>query len=228
MNIILKDLVDEHRLFLAALDIFSQSAASTHFDSRLRGPLFRALSSFLNFLEKEHHGKEEDILFPILDEGSIADLGGVKCALYFTPRVLETGSLNSYRTLREAMGLPEALQPPPGSSFRGRMFAKKSMLTVPLEDHILGAAAAKWILGLEQKPAPEIASALKHYAHFLRGHIKREDDCLFPQCERSLKEAAANAYREKARRWNQERAVGEQIKAIEAQLEGLKELLHRD
>lgn len=228
MNAILKDLGDEHQLFLAALDIFPQSAASVHFDSRLRGPLFQALRNFFRFLEKEHHGKEEDILFPILDEGNIADLGGVKCALYFTPRVLETGSLNSYRTLWEAMGLPEALQPPPAPSFRGRMFEKKSMLTVPLEDHILGAAAAKWILSLERNPGAEIASALKHYANFLRGHIKREDDCLFPQCERSLKEASAKLYQEKAHRWNQERAVETQIKEIQAQLAGLREILHRD
>lgn len=107
--------------------------------------------------------------------------GGVKCAIFFTPRVLNAvGWPDSYHQMKQSLN-PIEKEVDDLSPFRKKVFETKSMLSIPVEDHMLGAAAMREIFR-----SPNYPRLMDQFAGLLFDHIQREEDCLFEVCEREL------------------------------------------
>lgn len=207
MQQVLADLYEEHRVFLAVLGVLEKMNAEQLFVAKDK------IRRFLEFVEHEHHGKEENLLFPIIDEEKVPECGGANCILFFGPRVIDRGIFNSFDRLKESIGYVTYTPIELNSELRSRVFAKKSMLTVPMEDHILGSRAAKKILdGLDAREEG-VPDLLRAYASFLRDHIEREDRCLFLQVER-LKTPKILSYTSAAEEWDAIRKTKKQLNEL--------------
>lgn len=185
------NLTKEHDFFLKFLEL-KETNPSQFYDLN-RWELFASI------LEKNHHEKEESFLFPYLIPTDALNAGGIKCATFFTPRVLSAGGWpDSYHELIKYLNLTtlmhEELNP-----FRKLIFDQKSMLMIPIEDHILGAIAIRQIfLRKNDHKLMNLFSAL------LKDHIEREEECLYPLCEKVLSNEQKNIFTERAKHFNDE------------------------
>lgn len=142
----------------------------------------------IHFVENEHHPLEELELFPFLQKQSCLSQGGPRCGLYMGLRL----ELNPLTTMQEHLKKLYAK-----TSFRPKDYpvpdwlTAQSPLSIPFEEHVIGADLAQSLLFLLE---PENTSLHKEffaqlygdYCHLLRLHIDKEDNCLFILCERVL------------------------------------------
>ena len=72
-----EDLVEEHHAVLVALKILGKVAAAIgEKDGQAPGHLEQLLDFFKGFVDRCHHGKEEDVLFPELERRGVRRDGG--------------------------------------------------------------------------------------------------------------------------------------------------------
>lgn len=163
----------EHQVFLDFLRL--KDTNPSQFYDRNRWKILNLL------LEKIHHEKEESFLFPYLLQIDALKSGGVKCATFFTPRVLNAVDWpDSYHQMKQSLN-PFEKEVDDLSPFRKKVFETKSMLSIPVEDHMLGAVAMREIFR-----SPNYLRLMDQFAGLLFDHIQREEDCLFEVCEREL------------------------------------------
>jgi len=72
-----QDLIEEHHAVLVALKILEKVAAAIGAkDGQAPGHLTQLLDFFKGFVDRCHHGKEEDVLFPELERRGVKREGG--------------------------------------------------------------------------------------------------------------------------------------------------------
>lgn len=194
------DLDQEHRLFLRVLD-------------RERDAPNQSTIALLGELLEIHHRKEEELLFPLLFGSPALEAGGPKCTTFFTPRVM--GSVDwpeAFQALRGSLRDRFAEKKP--SPLLEQALERGSMLRIPLEDHALGAVARQEMLALRDSAA--LPSLFAKFSAFLRDHIQREDECLFPLFAKELSLEQLEAYREKARAADERLGAARLMKALAA------------
>lgn len=159
----------------------------------------RALESFFFLLENVHHRKEEELLFPLLFGRQSLEVGGPKCMTFFTPRVLGAGCSDGFRPLAEKLGFER--NESSLNDFRKSVFGTNSMLKIPVEDHLLGARATHELLACLRLDPPNLREAAElflGFERFLRGHIQREEECLFRLFQRELSAAELGQFQRDA------------------------------
>ena len=142
------------------------------------------------FVEKIHHGKEEEILFPALAEVEILKQGGPKCVLFMGLRIEHQFG---EKVLSQAKSLN--IPPPQLRAFVKNQIDLTTPLSIPLSEHITGY----YSISLMQHFANEIQNgntsayldfkscALRHL-EMLHYHIRKEDECLFIRARQLLSE----------------------------------------
>lgn len=199
----LLSLTREHEIFLDFLKLRITSPSQFYDLNR-----WKVLAILL---EKFHHEKEECLLFPSLINTDALKAGGVKCATFFTPRVLSAGGWpDSYHELAKKLEISAAAFLP-STSFREIVFTQKNMLSIPIEDHILGAAAIKKIIDKNGDH-----QTMDLFSHLLKDHIEREEDCLYPLCEKRLTEEQKTNFMEQTKDFDTKNQVNNLLEKLMA------------
>ncbi|MGZ3773891.1 MAG: hypothetical protein ACXVCY_03295 [Pseudobdellovibrionaceae bacterium] len=146
------------------------------------------VKDLIHFVEKEHHVLEEESLFPLVKDQSFLCKGGPRCS-YFMGLRLDYNIEDEYRSLLKKFFTK--------TSFRPRAYpvpswmTKQSPLSIPFEEHVLGAEIAESLLYLTEQPTSDLytefyESFYESYCRLLRLHIDKEDHCLFIMCEQNM------------------------------------------
>lgn len=142
----------------------------------------------IHFVEQEHHPLEELELFPFLRTQRCLHEGGPRCTFFMGVR-LELDPLgvmqNHLKTFYTKTSFRPKNYPVPD------WLTLQSPLSIPFEEHVIGADLAQSILFLLE---PENAHLHQEffkllyddYCRLLKMHIDKEDGCLFIMCERVL------------------------------------------
>jgi hemerythrin-like domain-containing protein len=195
----MQDLTAEHAAILRFLDEAERNGV----------PAGEKLAAFFFFLEKIHHRKEEEALFPLLFGTEALQVGGPMCMTFFTPRVIGASWPESYRELLRV--LPEGDAPLGPGEFRRKVFETGSMLRIPIEDHVAGARAAQLVL---EAQGAERERVFRMLANLLRDHIRREEECLFALFRRVLTREQREAYADGAAKIDEELGTAARIRDL--------------
>lgn len=146
------------------------------------------VEELVHFVEKVHHPLEEDELFPEINKKNFAPQGGPRCTFFMGMRILmnpmERMKQNLDYFYRKAnfqptpYNLPEWLTP-------------QNPLSVPFEEHVVGAAIAEGLLFLNARKGSDLYNEFfdlfySDYSSLIKSHIDKEDNCLFIMCEQAL------------------------------------------
>lgn len=167
MKDLLKTLREEHRWLLEKLDD--------------KG----SIAEIIDFLEKVHHPKEEQLLFPYMAAQPRLKQGGPRCSHFMGLRLELAPHLQAKKRLEEftaSIGVTMEPLPPPV------WLTPQCPLSIPMEEHELChnlARALRWLfnhdLTSEQTRMKE--QLISDFQSLLRTHIDKEDTCLFVLCE---------------------------------------------
>ena len=170
---IIQHLVDEHKdvaRLISNLDqLLSESPSSWDLAH------LNLLMNFIPvFVEQLHHGKEEDILFPLLAENPALNQGGPQCT-FFMGMKLNRDPVNP---IFDVMGRPATKHP---KVMIDQILKNQSPLRIPIEEHQAGAAAIHFLKSrLQQNLVDEtFARMLQNYRQLLQSHMDKENKCLF-------------------------------------------------
>lgn len=178
----------EHKNIKMGLDFFRtllykmESDKSCDIDT-----LVACLDFFKFYADKYHHGKEEDILFPLASKKGLIQGGGPKCTLFFQ-HYIEHNHLE--QVLESVENYEEEIPEYEWKSILAPIIESGSPLSVPLEEHKMGyysmqlmtkelekfKSGKNWDMSLFLKTAHT-------YLQMLDLHIRKEDECLFPRLE---------------------------------------------
>lgn len=171
MSALVKHLMKEHQDILALLceleliaksDVATADAATTYFEQvRLKIVQLREL------VEVAHHAAEEKVLFPALLSAGFVNQSGPHCTQFLQVR-FDWDHVALAKQLAAVHGEP--FERPIDSSF----------LSIPLEEHVAGAALSRAIERCTQTGEKNaIIRLVYEYVSLLRLHIRKEDECLF-------------------------------------------------
>lgn len=204
-------------------DLSTEHQAFVEFLNKCEKNLFnitkQQFDSFAFLLESVHHKKEEDFLFPMLEQTKVPNQGGPKCSTYFTPRVFGAVWKEPFRDLQEHLSSAGPIQTEDLTPFRQKIWAANSMLKIPLEDHIWGARAVHQLkLALENRSGnPEKPAQLfAKFSTFLKDHMQREDECLFQLFNEALTWEQKQSYINRARAFEEKAETGRLLQSISA------------
>lgn len=181
-NDIFTDLHKEHltiQSFLSKFEKISHYLSSKKINDT---QYFRNSLDFIrNYVGKYHHAKEEDILFPFVENLKMLKNGGPKCTLFYDMfmqsdyknKVIAEHKKYSFKEYRPSQNVK-------------KIIAAKSPLEIPLEDHESGY----YLLESMYVECDKIDSYSKHdraqlsklslwYQDMLHQHIRKEEECLF-------------------------------------------------
>ncbi|WP_413294685.1 hypothetical protein ACLSU7_06180 [Bdellovibrio sp. HCB185ZH] len=168
MKDLLKKLREEHQLILHMLDHESDFV------------------KILDFVEKVHHPKEEQELFPGVANEPWLSHGGPLCTYYrgiqleFSPIQQVKAKLEKYY----ADGGPRC-----NDYAMPSWCTPQNPLSIPMEEHAFGHELSHAIRYLCSEQGAKLYGKYfkifkQDYEDFLRQHIAKEDGCLFKMCER--------------------------------------------
>lgn len=142
----------------------------------------------LHYVENEHHPLEEQELFPHIKDQPFLCKGGARCS-YFMGLRLDFDTTKDDRALLGNFYSEASyqLRPYPIPIW----LSSQSPLSMPFDEHVLGAELAGSILFLLNQSESALyeeffASLYRSYCRLLRVHIDKEDNCLFIMCEQNL------------------------------------------
>ncbi len=170
---IIQHLIDEHKdvaRLISNLDTLLSEAPSSWDPGYLN-----LLMNFIPiFVEQLHHGKEEDILFPLLAQSPALNQGGPQCT-FFMGMKLNRDPVNP---IFDVMGRPASKHP---KEVIDQILKNQSPLRIPIEEHQAGAAAIHFLKSrLQQNIIDEtFARMLQNYRQLLQSHMDKENKCLF-------------------------------------------------
>ncbi len=170
---IIQHLVDEHndvaRLIWNLDQLLERSPAS--WDSAFLELLMKFIPTFVEHL---HHGKEEDILFPLLANHPALNQGGPQCTFFMGIKL----NRDPVNPIFDVMGKPPLHHPKPAID---EILKNQSPLRIPIEEHQAGAAAIHFLKSrLQQNLVDEtFARMLQNYRQLLQSHMDKENKCLF-------------------------------------------------
>lgn len=139
----------------------------------------------IDFVEKIHHRKEEELLFPLIAKQAWLSQGGPLCT-YYRGLQLEFDPLAPVRRYLHLFYEQSGQSAP--TLKKHSWLSEQSPLSIPMEEHFIGHELSEALRFL----APKKNSALYAeffevfrtlYSDLLRGHIAKEDNCLFVMCE---------------------------------------------
>jgi len=166
-------LKQEHRVIEQVLDCLEILAQRGEANGNLDwNSAKQAIDFFQNFADRCHHGKEEECLFPMLEQKG------------FSPDQGPTGVMRSEHELgrhhvREmAEAIKSLSQNPSGSIPRPGKSAQSNDFETCSKSAADGSSSA--IAGF--------ASHARAYVRLLRDHIQKEDHCLFQMADQALNE----------------------------------------
>lgn len=142
----------------------------------------------IHFVENEHHPLEEQELFPYIKNQVFLGRGGPRCSFFMGLR-LDFDFAREDRALLEKFYAQTGYRPPAYAI--PPWLTDQSPLSIPFNEHVLGAELAGSILYLLNQPESEFykefyAALYERYSRLLRLHIDKEDNCLFIMCEQNL------------------------------------------
>jgi hemerythrin-like domain-containing protein len=141
----LQPLKDEHRMIERVLECLDLIAVNARQRQRLDAPLAReAMILLSSYADRCHHGKEEEVLFPLL-EGRRG----------FSPGCGPTAVMRAEHQ-------------------QGRMLLRG------MSEAVASASAG------DTRALGRFAQSAEEYASLMRAHIRKEENCLFPDIERVL------------------------------------------
>lgn len=147
-----------------------------------------SIRDLIHFVEEEHHPLEEIELFPFVEGKPCLSQGGPRCTHFMGMR-LELDPLAQVRRHLQEFFAKTSFRPPPYPL--PEWLTAQSPLSIPYEEHVIGAELAKSMLFLLDQKGSDIyneffARLYDDYCRLLRMHIDKEDNCLFIICERAL------------------------------------------
>lgn len=144
-------------------------------------------AELIHFVEEIHHPMEEDELFPLIREQKFLHQGGPRCSHFMGMR-LELDPLGAVRKHMNEFFQKTDFRPAPYRALP--WLTPQSPLSIPFEEHVIGAELGQCLLyllkkenaGLHQEFFPGLYA---DYTRLLRMHIDKEDNCLFIMCEKN-------------------------------------------
>lgn len=134
-------------------------------------------------VEKTHHHKEEEILFPLLATKQMIKQGGPMCSLHFGLRMNFPPEQKVFNFLKQSGKIVI-----PSNYPKYSWLTEGSPISIPLEEHFLGKLLImnlKELLDLNSSYTL-IHKNLELYSWLLDQHAKKEDDCLLELCNELL------------------------------------------
>lgn len=194
MKIFLQELVNEHDLILHFIKKIEEKLLNVPYWNREHWNSLENLILFIDvFIERYHHRKEEEILFPKIDLSPIVYQGGPYCTHFYHFHLMYQHYEQSLELLKEA-GLPK--EPPPTSERVKKIVENRSGLMVPLEEHWASHNVLRLLqhqIGLyknltkrEQCQIDIIRKGLSFYSSLIHQHTEKENKCLFAMADNLL------------------------------------------
>ncbi|MCC7440782.1 MAG: hemerythrin domain-containing protein [Bdellovibrionales bacterium] len=208
----LRDLGLEHQKIREMLEVLSVMAEAA---AEGAPPPPKELESLVEFfgvyLERFHHGKEEELLFPALNQTGRVDQGGPYCGLFMDYWITRNPIPEiEARVARAGIG-------PVGPTEGVReILGQVNCMRIPLQEHAAGHACLEVLRGISRAhsgggefPKADFSAAVRLYCELLHLHIRKEDECLFVLAASALgdEKLALLSEREGAIR----RRIGEQM-----------------
>lgn len=183
----------EHDVISDMLDVFEKMLSQLDLDESLvtNEDLQQVLAFFVKYTDVYHHAKEEELLFPAADkQGIVTQQGGPKCSLFYG-MFTENNSLN--HTLADVAAYKQDLPVYSAKPCVQQLIDKNSPLKVPLSEHEVGhysvqlmkAEVGQRIETSDWDKALFLKVAYR-FIQMLRGHIRKEDECLFLALKQSF------------------------------------------
>lgn len=146
------------------------------------------VEELIHFVEEVHHPLEEIELFPFMKDKPCLSQGGPRCSLYMGMR-LELDPLTRVRGHLADFYRKTSFRPPHYPL--PEWLTAQNPLSIPYEEHVVGAELAKSLLFLSKPENSTLRAEFfdkfyDDYCRLLRMHIDKEDNCLFIICERAL------------------------------------------
>ncbi|MFM6930217.1 MAG: hypothetical protein ACKOX6_17230 [Bdellovibrio sp.] len=170
MNKIIQNLRSQHQQLLTMLDDGTD------------------LLSIIQFVENEHHSIEEQELFPLIASHPLLKEGGPLCTFFWGMEM----------DLKPKSGAEDILKNLYTNGFVGQKDTRSfpwlpehTPLQIPMGEHFLNHELSYAICELSKNPDTPVAQKFleplkTEYIKLLRGHIDKEDNCLFILCEKIL------------------------------------------
>lgn len=177
-----QQLAEEHMFISEMLDLLQFLNLNLAASPERRAREILALLPLLKLTVGEiHHHKEEEILFPVIDETTPVHQGGPRCGHFMNDLLLE----DIGRELQaEAKVL--ALKLPPLGPFIAQISKQNSPLMISVQEHWAGKLALDMLdLVLKKIELGDRSSLMdayllaSRYERMMRSHIEKEDTCLF-------------------------------------------------
>lgn len=184
-------LAQEHVFISEMLGLFRGLALDlANSPGRRSKELLELIPLLQEVLSDVHHHKEEEILFPIIDESTPVHQGGPQCALFMTHLLVE----DLGRDLR-AEAKKDQLSQPPLSSFISELSEKNSPLMIPVQEHWAGQFAFRMLEKLlrqiqsgDHSPLTDCFLLASRFDRMMQLHIEKEDTCLFVLADQFIPE----------------------------------------
>lgn len=146
-------------------------------------------AELIHFVESVHHPLEEKDLFPFLDKQKCLSAGGPKCSFFMGLR-LEMDPLGGMKRNLEKFFAKTVFRPQPYPTLP--WMTEQSPLSVPFEEHAVGADLAQCLLFLLKPENKELhaeffSGIYNDYCRLLKMHVDKEDHCLFIIYEQAVR-----------------------------------------
>lgn len=150
-----------------------------------------SMEFILNYIENYHHGKEEELLFPLAASCGLLRGGGPRCT-HFYGKFLNTNF--NRRISAQVKNYPDIKEYKIRKSV-SRLVEENSPLKIPLEEHEQGyylVQMIKFEISKMNESTREnlfvLSKLIRWYAETLRNHVDKENDCLFVRLESVIHE----------------------------------------